>query len=176
MGVYVRSVAIERLKVDGDGAIGAHGEHKQQLLQIGPVVLVVAVADHERSLALQASAGRLGIVPAEGDGGRIVVQRGEVHRKGVHRPHHHLRQQGGTGSGEQGVEGTPNAIIVEQSDFFDAQAEQMRGHPPGPFRLRVQGHPRRQQVAQQDSQGLGRGKLVAAVECCDVFLEQAVDA
>ena len=54
--------------------MSAHSGHKQQLLQVGPVVPVVAVADHQRSFALQASARRFGVVSAEGDGSRVVVQ------------------------------------------------------------------------------------------------------
>jgi hypothetical protein len=62
-----------------------------------------------------------------------------------------------------------------KGDFVRAQTEQMCSHLPGPFLLRVQGHSGQQQVAQQDSQGLGGAKPVAAVNCRHTRFEQSVE-
>jgi hypothetical protein len=53
--VDVCGVAIKCLKVHGDSPVGAHGEHEQQLLEVGSVILVVAVAYAQGLLAVQAT-------------------------------------------------------------------------------------------------------------------------
>ena len=46
---------------------------------------------------------------------------------------------------------------------------------PGPFLLRIQGHPCQQQVTQKNTKGLSRGKQAATVKRCYMLVEQAVD-
>ena len=53
----------------------AHGEDEEQLLEIGPVVLVMAPGDGQPGLPTAAGLlGRVGVVAGEGHGGRVIVQ------------------------------------------------------------------------------------------------------
>jgi hypothetical protein len=75
--LIVGGVAVVELTVDGDGPIAADGDAVEQLLEVRAVVLVVAEGNARRPVGLLA--GRLcGVDAAEGDGGGVLVQFGQV--------------------------------------------------------------------------------------------------
>ena len=118
MGQIVGGVAALGLKIDRDPAVLGDGEDEEELLEVGPVVLVVAPGDREPGLILAfLLLVRILVVAVEGDGGGVVVQLVESDREladGV----------GGDGQGEgaavvleEPVETASDAIVVEGDDL-----------------------------------------------------------
>src|SRR4051794_19251030 len=120
----VAGVAVVHLAVDRHGAVGADGDAEQQLLQVGPVVLVVAEGDQRRAVGLA------GVLAGEGDGGGVLVQ---LSQADVKLPHG-ADGQGGEQAGEVGppqvVQGAADAVVVEQGGLVGPQAE-VFGDPAG---------------------------------------------
>src|SRR5450759_5960436 len=70
----VTGLAVQRPVVDRLRAVRGHGEHEEELLEIGPMVLVMAVGDAQRGAAAGRRTGRGGVVAGERDRRRVVVQ------------------------------------------------------------------------------------------------------
>ena len=80
MGFVVRHVAAGDLEIQRNRAVPGHCEDVEQLLEVGPMVLVVTPGDrHPGLFAPLFFLGGIGVVTVEGDRGGVVVQLVEVH-------------------------------------------------------------------------------------------------
>ena len=164
MGLVIDGVAAFGLEIDRDTAVPGDGEDEQQLLQVGPVVLVVPPGDRQPHLLLALLlVGRVGVVAVERDGGGVVVQLVESHaesRDGVSRD----RQGEGTAVVlEQAVETPSHAIVIERGDLPIGEPEQVGGVPRRPLADAVEGLAGQEQVLEQDQEPGGRIDAAAAV-------------
>ena len=169
----IRGVAVVNLAVDGHGPVGSHRAVVEQLLEIGPVIFVVAVGDARRALVLHS--GRLvGKLPGESDGGRVLVHLVPGELEGADGAQGHGGQQTGALGAKQVVQGTPTAVVVEPSALFGKEAEVFRDEARGPGGDAVEGLTGQQEVAEQDTQdGGGRQLGLAAGQTRQVPIEQA---
>jgi hypothetical protein len=79
--LVVGGVAVVGLAMHRHGAVSRDGHAVQQLLEVGPVVLVVAEGDPGRPVGLLGR-GLVGVCPREGDGGRVLVLFAQVDAEG----------------------------------------------------------------------------------------------
>ena len=164
MGLVVGGVAALGLEVDRDPAVLGDREDEQQLLQVGPVVLVVPPGDRQPHLLLAPLlVGRVGIIAVERDGGGVVVQLVEPHselRNGVGRD----RQGEGTVVVlEQSVEAPSHAIVIERGDLPLGEPEQVGDVPRRPLADAVERLAGQEQVLEQDQETGGRIDAASAV-------------
>src|ERR1019366_590771 len=104
---------------------------EEQLFQIGAVVLVVAEGDARRPTG--GVGGSLsGILAGEGDRRGVLVELGEIDVELADGPPDQGdRQAGAVGAGEV-VEGTSDAVVVEEGDLLGKEAEVFGDEASGP--------------------------------------------
>jgi len=83
VGAVIVGVCVLGPQGDRDSPVGGDGRHAEQLFQVGAVVLVVAMGDGRRRLPSSAVTGGTRVPAGEGDGGRVVVQLGELYRQWI---------------------------------------------------------------------------------------------
>ena len=114
MGLVVGDVAALHPEVDRHAAVFAHGEDVQELLEVRAVVLVVAPGDGRgQSAALVSLLLAACVGPAEGHGGRVVVQGVETDTELADHGEHQLGQQRRAVGVEQLVQRAADAVVVE---------------------------------------------------------------
>ena len=127
MGLVVDHIAALGLKIDRHSTVLGDGEDEEQLLQIGPVVLVMSPGDRQPCLsaARQFLTG-VGVLAEESHSRRIIVQFVQVHIElgdGVGRDRQGKRT---TVALEQPVQATAHAIVVERTDLAGRKPQQVR--------------------------------------------------
>ena len=74
MGLVISRVAVERLVVHWHGSIGSNAERPKELLEIGPVILIMAKGDAQGRLPPHQAAIRPAVFSLEADRGRIIME------------------------------------------------------------------------------------------------------
>ena len=74
VGLVVGCVVVERLVVDGHSSVGRHGERPEQLLEVGPMILIVAKGDAQSGFLTHAASVGLTVLSLEADRGRIIME------------------------------------------------------------------------------------------------------
>src|SRR3974377_1804305 len=113
MGAVVGGVAALDAELHGHGAVAGDGEDVEQLLEVGAVVLVVAVGDGQAESPAQGAfaAGAL-VVAVEGDGGGVVVQLVQVDAELADGVGDDGQGERGDVSVEEAVEGAADAVAA----------------------------------------------------------------
>ena len=164
VGLVIGDVAVGRAKVQGHAAVRRDGEDEQQLLQVGTMVLVVTEGDGQGGMPEKALLdGGAGVRAAERDRGRVVVQFVEANAELLDHMGSDGQDQRRHVGQEEPIQGPAHAVVVESSDFFGCQPQEIGGMACGPFAHAVDRLARHQQVAQQDHQRLDGRELHAAV-------------
>ena len=157
MGAVVGGVAALDAEVHRHGAVARDGEDVEELLEVGAVVLVVAVGDGQAELPPQGPLAVGGLVVAvEGDGGGVVVQLVEIDGELADRVGHDGEGERGDVGVEEAVEAAADAVVVERGELRRGQSQQSGAVPRGPLADAVEGLARDQEVLEQDQEG-GRG-------------------
>jgi hypothetical protein len=177
VGAVVGGVAALDPELHGHGAVARHGEDVEQLLQVGPVVLVVAVGDGQPEPASQRAlaVGRL-VVTVKGDGGGVVVQLVQLDAELAHGVGHDGQGERGDVGVEEAIEGAAGAVVVQRGQLPGGQPQQPRVVPRGPLADAVEGLAGDQEVLQQDQQGSGGADAGAAALAREVAAEELVEA
>jgi len=162
MGRVVTGVAALGGEVDRHAAILAERQDVEQLLQVGPAGLAVAVGDgRRRAASLSPFLARFDVSAEEGDRGRIVVQFIELHAKLLDHVPHDLQHQFVLTRLEQPIEAASQPIVGQRFARRAGEADQARRIPLGPFPDAVHRLAREHQVPHQHQQGGGGGDLHA---------------
>ena len=157
--------------MDRHGAVSGDRQDHEQLLEVRPVIFVVAVSDCHGRLAPHLATVRAAIRPGEGQGGRIVVELIERDPELPHRCQHQLRQHRRAVGVKQPVERPADPVIVEQRRFAVLQSEQVGLRALRPFDHAIDGRPAVQNnAAEQHAEGL-RGVELAASRGEDALQE-----
>ncbi len=98
---------------DGHRTVSGDREDEQQLLQVGPIVLAVALADRRCWLPAAGSAVGVGVIPGHRDGRRVVVQLVGGDGELAEHPQHGRGDQAGPVAVEQPVQRPPDPVVVE---------------------------------------------------------------
>jgi len=156
MGLDVGRVAVGAAELHGDAAVGAHRENEQQLLEVGAMVLGVAIGD-PRDRAPPQPAARSGspVLPAEADRRRVVVQLREAHAEALADRHDDLREERRAIGIEEPVQGPPELIVPDAELRVRAEAVQAGRERADRLALPVDGLPLHHDGPQQDPQPLG---------------------
>lgn len=117
--LVVVGVAIGEAVRERDRAVSADGQDPQQLLEIGAVLLVVAVSGRRRRLAGTPMAVGRAIGAGECDRGRVVVQLGAIDVELADHAEHQLGQQRRAVGVKQPVQRAADAIVIEQRKVID---------------------------------------------------------
>jgi len=145
----VAGVAIVDLAMQGHRPIGTDGDAEEQLFQIGAVVLVVPEGDARRPIS--GVGGSLsGILAGEGDRRGVLVELGEIDVELTDGPPDQGDQQAGAVGAGEVVEGTSDAVVVEQSDLPGKEAEVFGDAASGPAGDGIERLAGEQEVGQQD--------------------------
>ena len=120
MGLIVGDVAVVGLEVQGHGAVGTDGQFIDQLFQVGSMVIIESVGDPWDTAAVGVL---MSIRPAEGDGGRVVVQLGELDIELVDGPQYQRGYQRRLFGFEDQVERSAQPIVIETGELFAGQSE-----------------------------------------------------
>jgi hypothetical protein len=107
-------------------ALGLGGEDEEQLLQIGAVVLRVAVDDGRRRAATHRAPGGGAVLPAESDRGRIVVQLIEAHAELLSDREHDRGEQCRAIGVEEPIERAADAVVAEMPHLLPGEPEELR--------------------------------------------------
>ena len=111
----VVGVAIGEAKLHRHSALGLGSQDKQQLLQIGAVVLGVAIGDGRGASAADRVSGGAAVLPAEAYRGGIIMQFGEAHGELLpHREYHFGEQRAAIGV-KQPVQRPADAVIAKMT-------------------------------------------------------------
>ena len=137
MRFRVVGVAVPGAVVNRDRAVAGDGQREKDLLEVGPMVLVVAEDRLDRGLAALLASVSLAIPAGDGDRGGVVVKTIEVDLEAVDRAQDDLGHERGALRVEQPVERAPDAVVVEARRLSLGQAEQRGLHAGGPFRVAV---------------------------------------
>jgi hypothetical protein len=114
MGLVVRHVAAGDLEIQRNRPIPGHREDVEQLLEVGPMVLIIAPRDrHSRLLASLFFLGGIRISAMEGDRGGVVVQLVQVDLELLDHMGRKRQDHRGDVASEQPIETTPDAVVVE---------------------------------------------------------------
>ena len=113
MGLAVFGLAVSHAVVHRHRSVSRHGEDPEQLLQVGPVIFVVAMTYLQRGLAaLRVTIGG-SVVAGQGDAGAVVVELGAVDCETADRADHHLGLQESPVSIEEPFQSPAHAVVVE---------------------------------------------------------------
>src|SRR4051794_40351494 len=124
VNVAVGGVTVVDLAMHRHGTIGADGDAEEQLLEVGPVVFVIAKGDQGWSLG---TGGLLALVLAgEGDAGGVVMGLLKVEVKLLDDTADKGSEQGGAVGVVQRVQGTTNPVVFEQGGLTWCQAKVLR--------------------------------------------------
>jgi hypothetical protein len=157
MGAVVGGVAALDPEVHRHGTIACDSEDIQQLLEVGAVVLVVAVGDGQAKLSPEGPllVGRL-VVAVERDGGGVVVQFVEIDAELTDGVCHNRERERRDVGVEEPVEATSDAVVVERRELRCSQSQQLGRMACGPLADAVERLARDQEILDQDHQP-GRG-------------------
>src|SRR5262249_48156909 len=171
-GVAARDPELHR-----HGAVAGDGEDVEQLLEVGAVVLVVAVRDGQAEPPAQGAlaVGTL-VVAVEGDGSGVVVQLVQVDAELADGVGHDGEGERGEVGVEEAVEGATDAVVVQRGELRRGGPEPSRGVPPGPPADAVEGLAGGQEVLEQDQEGGGGGDADAAALVGEVVAEERVES
>jgi hypothetical protein len=147
--------------MDRHGPVGAHRDAEQQLLQVGPVVLVVAERDTRRAVTLL---GRLlvAVSPREGDGRGVIVCLPQLDLKLAHGAYDEGGEQGGTVGAVEAVEAAAKAIVAEEGGLTWLEAQVRGDAAGGPPGEPVEGAACEQEVGDEDAKSDGGGDVFGA--------------
>ena len=176
VGHDVTGLAVQGPVVDRHRAVDRHGEDEEQLLEIRPMVLVVAVGNAERGAVAGRRPGRGGVVAREGDRRRVVVQLVQRDLERPNRPDHDAGQEARAVRAEQLVQRAAHLVIAQPRPGPGRQPQQGGVGSGRPLAL---GRERlaliEDQVAQEDAQDLGWRDPHARVARGHGLLEQRLD-
>ena len=136
-------------------AIGGHSEDEQQLLEIGPVCLRMAVGDGRRGATAHSAPGCLAEVSAKTDRGAVVVKFIKTKAKALRHSQHHIGKKRCAVRIEEVIQRTPEPVVAEVFHLLLTQAKHAAGKPVHGFLLAVDGFTLDDQRAQQDPKRSG---------------------
>ena len=172
MDLIVGGVAVVGLAVDWDRSVGGDGDPKEELLQIGAVILVVAKRDTRRPVEL-VGGGLVGIVATEGDGGGILVQLVEANVELADSSNDQGSQEAGAVGTVEVIEGPAETIVVERGQLIGLQSEVFGYAAGSPGGEGVEGLAGQEEIGQQYAQDRSGGKRrLAAGQGREVLLEE----
>ena len=137
--VNVGRVAVHRPVVDGHGPVPGNREHQKQLLEVGPVILVVPVGDRHGRLAPHSMAVGAPVHPFQGQGRGIIVELIERDVELAHGVDNQFGEQGRAVGIEEPGEGPAHPVVIEPGRLAGLQAQQVGLNLPGPFDVTVDG-------------------------------------
>jgi hypothetical protein len=154
----VGGVAVGDPVGDRHRTVSGDGEDEQQLLEVGPEVLVVALPDRRRRLPAAGSAVGVWIVAGDRDGGRVVVQLVGADAELAQHPQHGLGDQAGPVGVEQPVQRPADPVVVEQFGLAWREPEHRRVVARRPLTERVHRPVPGHDVAHQHGDHRSRGQ------------------
>ena len=140
MRAVIGGVATLDPELYGHGPITGDRENIKQLLEVGAVVLVVAVGDGQAEMPAE-GAFVLGIlvVAGEGHGGGVVVQFVELDAELAHGVCGDVEDERGDVGIEDAVEGSSHAVVVQRVELLGSHAEEFREVARGPLANAIEG-------------------------------------
>ena len=127
VGAGIVGVTVAATKGDGDPAVVCRREDKEELLEIGAVVLGDTIGDRRRGSTADLAAPSPAIGAAEAHGSTIVVQLVKLQGKSLADRQDHIGEQRRTIGIEQVVECTPDPVIPEVLHLLGRDAEHTGG-------------------------------------------------
>jgi len=126
-----RVAVVSRLapELHRDRPVPGRREHEQELLQVGAVVLRVAIRDERPLLATDAPTPCLPVLPAEPHRGRVVVQLIELQAEGARCRHDHVGQQGTPVGIEEVIQCTPDRVVADVAHGLGRHHERLGANP-----------------------------------------------
>src|SRR5208282_347727 len=177
MGFVVHHIAAGDLEIERNRAVPGHREDEEQLLEVGPMVLVVTPGDRQpRSLAPFFFLGGFGIGTVQGYRGGVIVQLVQfnlelsnyVGRKG--------QDHGGDVALKQPIETAPGAVVVEGWELVVGEPECRGIEPRGPFPDAVERLAGEQRVFEQEHDANRGSDPAASIGAWEVGAEKLFEA
>jgi hypothetical protein len=171
VGDVVGGVAVLGAIRDGDRPVGGDGQDPHELFEVGAVVLVVAVGDGRGRLTGPGPAGGSLVGAGEGDGGRVVVELGDVEVEVADDAEDHLGDEGGPIGVEEPVEGATHPVVIECFGVAGREPEQAGSVRGGPLAKGVEGQVANDEVADDHADHRGRRQAQTPVTARQVTTE-----
>ncbi|OIQ75302.1 hypothetical protein GALL_430300 [mine drainage metagenome] len=172
-GVVVR-VPIAQSVVHWHRPVGTDREDPEQLLEVGAMVLVVAMGDGYGLPAADPAASGLGVGARESNGRRVVVELVELDAESLDGADDDGGHQGRPVRVEQPVEGPPHPVVVQAIDLVRFQPKQGGQERLCPLLEPIDRPASEEDVAQEDAEGSGRTDPAAPVHVGHILLKERI--
>jgi len=150
VGRAVVGVSVHNPVVDRDRPVGGDGEDPEELLEVGAVVFAVAPGRLGGALPPHRPTVGPPVESLKGDRGRVIVEAVQFEAELPDGTDHDLGEEGGAVGVEEGLQGPPEPVVVEEGALLKRHSEEVGSVGVGPGRNVAERFPGDQKVPEED--------------------------